>query len=415
MNIRIENKNINDLFSAVYNPRVALQPGMDEYEKLKRSIETFGLVEPIVFNERTGTVVGGHQRITVLKDLGWTEVPVSVVDLSKEEEKALNVALNKIDGSWDNFKLKELLEELDDGSFDVTLTGFDMDEIEDLMTQYYVEDETNEPTEDDFDVEQNIPENPITKKGDVWQLGRHRLMCGDSTNEKDFQKLMGDRKAAITFTSPPYNAGSNHLGGNSNLVDSKYRSIDDNNEHYLDLITDFTILCLKHSEYVFVNIQQLAGNKLDVIDYFHNFKTNFVDMMIWHKKGAAPAMAQNVLNSAFEYIFIFKDEHLPKRTINTGDFRGTISNVYEAPGQRNNEYKDIHAATFPIHLPSFIIENFTKKNDAVIDCFGGTGTSLIACEQLGRDCFMMELDPVYCDVIVKRWEEFTGQKAQLLK
>lgn len=133
MNLRVENKKITDLKPAPYNPRLDLQPGDPDYEKLKRSIQEFGLVEPIVFNERTGYVVGGHQRLKVLQDLGWSEVPVSVVDLDPEKEKALNVALNKIEGDWDNFKLKELLEELDTGAFDITITGFDEEEIEDLM------------------------------------------------------------------------------------------------------------------------------------------------------------------------------------------------------------------------------------------------------------------------------------------
>ena len=194
MNLRVENKKITDLKPAPYNPRLDLQPGDPDYEKLKRSIQEFGLVEPIVFNERTGYVVGGHQRLKVLQDLGWSEVPVSVVDLDPEKEKALNVALNKIEGDWDNFKLKELLEELDTGAFDITITGFDEEEIEDLMTQFYVEEET-EVKEDNFDPDKAAEEvqEPITKPGDVWLLGRHRLMCGDSTNIDDVLRLMGGK------------------------------------------------------------------------------------------------------------------------------------------------------------------------------------------------------------------------------
>lgn len=144
--MRIEKRKIDELIPAIYNPRKDLTINDPEYKKIKRSIETFGYVDPIIVNERTGVIVGGHQRLKVLKDLGYEEIEVSVVNLDEKQEKALNVALNKIEGDWDNVKLKDLLEELDDGSFDVELTGFDMDEIENLMTQYF--DEENNSEED---------------------------------------------------------------------------------------------------------------------------------------------------------------------------------------------------------------------------------------------------------------------------
>lgn len=134
-NVRIEKKKIDELIPAEYNPRVDLQPGDTEYEKLKRSILEFDLVEPLVWNERTGRLVGGHQRLKVLKELGYEEVEVSIVDLDEEREKALNIALNKVQGDWDKTKLKDLLEELDTGAFDMELTGFDYDELEKLMTE----------------------------------------------------------------------------------------------------------------------------------------------------------------------------------------------------------------------------------------------------------------------------------------
>ena len=148
--MRIEKRKIDELIPAIYNPRKDLTIDDAEYKKIKRSIETFGYVDPIIVNERTGVIVGGHQRLKVLKDLGYEEIEVSVVNLDEKQEKALNVALNKISGEWDFELLKDLLEELDDGSFDVELTGFDMDELEKLMTQYHVEDDEQSP--DDFEV-----------------------------------------------------------------------------------------------------------------------------------------------------------------------------------------------------------------------------------------------------------------------
>lgn len=157
-----------------------------------------------MFNEQTGRVVGGHQRLKVLEQEGWSEVDVSIVNLHDDDEKALNVALNKIEGSWDNFKLKEVLEDLDNGAYDVELTGFDAEEIEDLMLQYRDPDEVEE---DDFDPDEAEvdPEDAETDPGNVWQLGRYRLMCGDATNRDEILKLLGSEQADMVFTDPPYN------------------------------------------------------------------------------------------------------------------------------------------------------------------------------------------------------------------
>ncbi|MHB1126871.1 MAG: hypothetical protein ACYC2T_07905 [Bacillota bacterium] len=160
-------------------------------------------MDPIIWNERTGRVVGGHQRLKILRELGWQQVEVSVVDLPEEKEKALNLALNKTGGDWDLPLLKDLLEELNNGDFDIEITGFDVNEIEKLMTEFHIE----EVQEDDFDPEaaaQNITQ-PITQPGDAWQLGKHRLLCGDAAVTTDLQKLMDGHLAAMVFTDPPYN------------------------------------------------------------------------------------------------------------------------------------------------------------------------------------------------------------------
>ena len=212
---------IGQLNPAAYNPRKDLQPGDPEYEKLKRSMQEFGYVEPIVWNKRTGNIVGGHQRYKVLLDMGMSEIDCVVVDLDETKEKALNIALNKIQGDWDYIKLKDLLQELDTGEIDLELTGFDMGEIEDLMTQFHVpgeiiEDEVPEP-----------PKEPITKPGDLWILGRHRLLCGDSTDPEKVSKLMENQLADMIFTDPPYNV--DYTGKTKDALTIKNDAMEDKN------------------------------------------------------------------------------------------------------------------------------------------------------------------------------------------
>ena len=208
--MQIEKIPVAKLKAAEYNPRRALKPGDAEYEKLKRSITEFGYVEPVIWNKQTGNVVGGHQRLTVMRDLGITEIDCVVVELDPMREKALNVALNKIQGEWDKDKLAALLTEFDGSEFDVTLTGFDAAEVDELLNAFY----SKEAVQDDFDVDEEAEKikakGAVTKTGDIWKLGVHRLMCGDSTSEVDFAKLMNGNKAQMTVTSPPYGVGKDY-------------------------------------------------------------------------------------------------------------------------------------------------------------------------------------------------------------
>ncbi len=197
----IEKKNVTELLPAEYNPRKDLKPGDAEYEKLKRSITEFGYVEPVIWNRNTQKVVGGHQRLKVLMDMGITEVECVVVEMDAEKEKALNIALNKISGEWDKDKLALLITDLQGTDFDVSLTGFEPAEI-DALFKDTLQDNVKE---DNFDVEAELQKPTITKLGDIWTLGRHRLVCGDSTEEETFETLMGDRKANLVITDPPYN------------------------------------------------------------------------------------------------------------------------------------------------------------------------------------------------------------------
>lgn len=186
--LRTERRKLADLKAAEYNPRKALTPDDAEYQKIRRSIEEFGYVDPIIINE-DGTIIGGHQRATVLKDLGYQEVDVVVVALDKQREKALNIALNKITGEWDEVKLKDLLLDLDLGDYDISLTGFEQNDLTELVDKLAIEPEA---VDDDFNEDEALEQaeaEPVTKLGDVWLLGRHRLMCGDSTSQDDFYRV----------------------------------------------------------------------------------------------------------------------------------------------------------------------------------------------------------------------------------
>ena len=211
----IERKHTAELLPADYNPRKDLKPGDAEYEKLKRSIEQFGYVEPVIWNKTTGFVVGGHQRLKVLLDMGITEVECVVVEMDAETEKALNIALNKISGEWDKDKLALLIADLQGADFDVSLTGFEPAEIDSL----FKDAQQSKVKDDDFDVEAELKSLVITKAGDVWTLGRHRLVCGDSTKAETFALLMGDSKANLVITDPPYNV---NYEGSAGKIKSLY-------------------------------------------------------------------------------------------------------------------------------------------------------------------------------------------------
>jgi hypothetical protein len=221
---------ISEINPAEYNPRKDLKPGDPTYEKLKRSMTEFGYVEPIIWNEETGNIVGGHQRYKILLEEGQTEVECVVVKLSPEREKALNVALNKVTGDWEIEALADLIKGLEAQDFDVTLTGFDAAEIEDLFSQVHDKD----VTDDDYDVNKALEEAAFVKPGDLWMVGRHRLLCGDATKIEDVTRLMDGKKANLVLTDPPYNVDFESSSGLKIQNDKQ-----DNDTFYKFLIAAF--------------------------------------------------------------------------------------------------------------------------------------------------------------------------------
>ena len=300
-------------------------------------------------------------------------------------------------GSWDYDELANAWDDLPLEDW-----GIEVPEME-------VEEEEKEAVEDNFNEEQEEI-HVRCKLGDVWQLGEHRLMCGDSTDLETVKKLMGggEIKADISFFSPPYNTGG--LGKNITKDNgrSKYiNNADDMGEaEYTDFLNSSLNVAMELSKYTFLNVQMLANNKRSIVDVMTENRDHLADVVIWDKGRSQPALAASVLNSEFEFVFIFSES--ATRAIGTIPFRGNLKNiVHITPG--HNDFAEIHNAVFPIEFPAHFISNFAKES--VLDLFGGTGTTMIAAEQLGRRCYMMELDPHYCDVIIARWEKLTGKEA----
>lgn len=410
--MKMETRLLSELHQAEYNPRVALKPGDEEYEKIRRSIETFGYVDPIIVNQ-DGTIIGGHQRYSVLTDLGYSEVQVVVVDLSKDDEKALNVALNKISGEWDEVKLQEILHDLDLNGYNFELTGFNRVELENLDVKLEIDEEAQE--DDDFDIEkeyENIKQ-PVTKRGDVWILGRHRLMCGDSTSKEDMEKLMSGHMVDLVITDPPYNVAygdkvdhmNEYLEQDGPLEDATILNDDMDDEAFHDFLYGFyqrafesmkegAAIYVFHADsngYVFRETYREAGFKLAecLIWEKNTFVLGRQDYQWQHEPilyGWKPGAGHYFINDRTQSTILCEDK--PKRN-------------------------GVHPTMKPVPLVGRLMKNSSKPGWMVLDCFGGSGTTIMAAEQLNRTAFSMELDEKFCDVIVKRWEEYTGEKAVL--
>ena len=387
--MNIEKKNVKDLLPADYNPRKDLQPGDPEYEKLKRSIEQFGYVEPVIWNKQTGRVVGGHQRLKVLIDSGITEVDVVVVDMNTEKEKALNIALNKISGEWDTDKLALVIADLQGADFDVSLTGFDPEELDDLFR----DDVKDGVKEDDFDVEAELQKPAFSKAGDLWMLGEHRLLCGDSTKPETYELLMNGKKAQLVVTDPPYNVDYKGTAGkikNDKMAEDQFEQflLAAYSQMY-ESMTDDASIYVFHSD-----SHGLAFRKA-----FEEAGFYLSGCCIWKKQslvlGRSPYQWQHE-----PVLFGWKKKG--KHQWYTGRKESTI---WEFDKPKKNAD---HPTMKPVALVAYPIMNSTMTGCLVLDPFGGSGSTLIACEQTGRTCYTVELDEKFCDVIVKRYIDQVG-------
>lgn len=406
--MEIQKVSVSEINPAPYNPRVDLQPKDPEYQKLKKSIATFGYVEPLVWNERTKTLISGHQRLKILIEQGLTEVEVSVVDLSLEQEIALNLALNKIKGDWDDDKLAVLIEELQKiPDFDVGLTGFDSSEISQLLDSHHEAKE-----DDDFDFEAAIEsiKEPVTKTGDLIELGQHHIFCGDSSNPEHIKLLLGNEKVNLLNCDPPYNVS--YYGGNRPHAHARPK------EHKLwDRIYSDN---LSQEEY-----EKWLKNILTIINpYF----AKGAPIYVWngHRQFGPMYLILTELGFHISCVITWAKERF---AIGYGDYNQQTefclygwkedngSHIWFGP---NNEstlwevHRDltksyIHPTQKPIALAQRAIKNSSKRGDLVLDTFLGSGSTLIAAESLERRCFGIEIDPRYCDAIVKRYIVFVGR------
>ena len=384
-NLTIKKMKIADLNPAKYNPRKELKPGDKEFEKLKNSIEHFGYVELIVVNTANhNTVISGHQRLNVLKYLNVDEIECVTVEMNETEEKALNIAMNKVSGEWNEQLLADLIVDLQSVDFNVDLTGFEAPEVEQLFSKVY----NKKIKEDDFDVDGELEKPTVARAGDIWLLGDHRVICGDATLPETYERLMAGKKANMVLTDPPYNVDVEETAGkikNDNMPDDKF---------YQFLFA------------AFVNMEQNMEQDASIY-VFHadtqglNFRKAFKDAgfylsgcCIWKKNalvlGRSPYQWQHE-----PCLFGWK---LNGRHQWYSDRKQTTIWEYDRPKASKE-----HPTMKPIALMAYPIQNSSMSHCIILDPFLGSGSTLMACQQTGRICYGIELEEKFVDVIVKRY------------
>ena len=383
--MKIQHVDPAKLTPADYNPRSISE---HQAEALKRSLDRWGFVEPIVANKRTGRIVGGHQRLDGALALALPKVPVHWIDVDESSEKALNIALNKISGDWDEDLLGKLLAELELDGQDLEDLGFDADELQEIIDAAAPEPELS----GDLDAIPEPPTEPITQPGDLWQLGKHRLLCGDSTNADDVARLMGGAKADLCFTDPPYGIGDTQSDKNN------YDLHVDSAENLDRLIAGFFPLAQKHSRLI-----ALTPGVANLWRYQQP------DWLLCWFYGAGTGRSPWGF-SAWQPVMVWGK--CPKLASGEGCHPDGF-NLPMTPADAAINREINHACPKPLtSWARFMDRLSSKKTKLIFEPFSGSGTTIIAAEQTGRKCYAMELSPAYCDVAVKRWEQATGRKAE---
>ena len=365
--------------------------------QIAASIKEFGFTNPVLIDE-TGSIIAGHGRVMAARKLAITDVPsIRLTHLTDAQKKAYVIADNKLalNAGWDDEMLAVELTDLKDMGFDLDLTGFSTDEIEALLAPVGTEGLTDE------DAVPEVPEAPVTVLGDVWLLGKHRVMCGDSTSIDAVEKLMDGSKADMVFTDPPYGVG--YTGGLQNSAkglrgNSRDMIKNDDIDLYEETVTIASLICngpvfMFYADTVpfglYRGIEKVGGD--------------VVALLIWKKKGGYGALGASY-KANHEPCVIWKPKGAKLNFIGST----TETRIWEEDKEGVNK---LHPTQKPVAIPERAIRN--HQSNVVLDMFGGSGSTLIACEKTGRINRSMELDPKYCDVIVQRWQEFTGQTATL--
>lgn len=396
--MKIVYKKVNDLIPYINNSRTHSE---EQVNQIVASINEFGFTNPLLIDEKDN-IIAGHGRLLASKKLKMEEVPCIVLSgLTEAQKKAYIIADNKmaLNAGWNEELLKLELENLKELDFDLKLTGFNVDELDDI---FQVEEE-QEIVEDDFDIEP--PEKPKAKLGDIYQLGSHRLMCGDSTKSEDVEKLMNGNKADMVFTDPPY--GVSASGGRSQTKDKLGMKAIINDELRNNELTQFLsdfINAMQYKDGASIYICYPWATQKEFTEAIQMNDLKIKNCIIWDKKVFGLNGFKGYRPQYEMIYFCCKDDF---------EWYGNKaqSNIWQISREINREEQGNHPTPKPIELIAKALSNSSKQEDIVLDVFGGSGSTLIACEQLNRNCYMMELDPKYVDVIIKRWEEFTGKEA----
>lgn len=383
--MKIENADINTIKPYENNPRKLKDSAI---EKVAMSLKEYGFRQPIVV-DKDRIIVVGHTRYRASKKLGFKEVPITIADnLTPEQINAYRIADNRTaeESEWDSELLKMEIKDLEAKDFKLDLLGFNEDQLNDMLF------EEKQGLTDEDEVPE-APEEPISKLGDIWKLGNHRVMCGNSVDYEDVHKLMDNKIADLVNTDPPY--GVNYQS-NMRTKSEKFDVIKND-----DKILDITPMIDKFSKgWVFIwTTWKVIDKWLDNTKSF-GFPTN---MVVWHKGGGGIGDLKKTFSTDYEMALVFNRgaELCGKR----------IGSVWKLQKDKAIKYK--HPTQKPVELSVEAIDKTTNPKSIVMDLFLGSGSSLIACEKMDRICYGMELDPKYCDVIIKRWENFTGKKAEL--
>lgn len=399
-----------NLESALTDPEALkiheVNPRQGDVGALCVSFQENGFYGAVIVDKRDGRVLAGNHRVMAARHLGMMQIPVQYVETDGDIH-ALKVLLadNRHSdlATYDNDLLAELLQTV--AAADSLLgTGYDGDDLDDLLAELGRNDEPEPSPEAEIDRADELRQKWGVEPGQLWKIGRHRLLCGDSTSADDVGRLMGGNRANICVTSPPYNAGAMEIDGQSG-TGKKYRDGDDSAScaEYTQFLSACVGLMTEHADETFLNIQVLANNRASIVDLLSEFRDKFKDVIYWIKTSGAPHIQPGVMNSRAELILCIDTDNHPTRVFRRHTFsQGTFWNVIDGNNASSNEYSDIHKATFPEYLPEHIISAFSYAGDSVYEPFAGSGTTIVAAERQNRTCYAMEIDPGYVGVILER-------------
>ncbi len=405
--VTVEQVSADRLRPSPYNPR---QMPQAEMEKLKRSIEEFGFVEPVVVRRQDATVIGGHQRLEAARALGMKRVPVVYLDVTEAEAKTLNVALNKIHGEWDLPKLGELLKGLRDlPDLDETLSGFDEVEMDDLLSELERQ-QMPAPYEESFDVASEMlqahRESAPTRvsKGETWQLGRHRLYCGDSLASGALERLCGGKKVDLVLTDPPYGIGyQSTMARPGRRKRSIAHDANDEYDQFLARALPAAKAAMKRGSVMYWFAggggaqPVLAKAMLAIAEHF-----SLINTIVWDR--VDPGLGWRWRRS---WEAIIEASVGKPRVWHGGTDRRNVLRFPRAIPQQ-----DEHPTPKPVPLLEELIRASSPSRGIILDPFAGSGPTPIAAERTGRTCYAVELEPRYCDITLARWEALTGSEAR---